>query len=175
MGFVSHCACPFRACLSATLETQRAVAQVYVCALHRIWCKCGVQQQSHVMSFLCMGRCGVSRWRKAVASQPSGRDPRSRTYRTVSPPPGAIVQRRSRALRPYSSRIPWACVVRACHSLLAPHPRALTLPPVEQPTWRKNSGEVHTEGINLHAVLAVGNFPEALTSARKALTFAKEH
>ena len=50
--------------------TQRAVAQVYVCAQHRIWCECGVLQQSHVMSFLCMGRCGVSRKRKAVASQP---------------------------------------------------------------------------------------------------------
>ena len=50
--------------------TQRAVAQVYVCALHRIWCKSGVQQQSRVMSFSCMGRCGESRWRKAFTSQP---------------------------------------------------------------------------------------------------------
>ena len=65
------------------LETQRAVAQVYVCALHRIRCECGVQQQSHVMSFLCMGRCGVSRKRKAVASQPEGRDTRSRMHHTV--------------------------------------------------------------------------------------------
>ena len=30
-----------------------------------------------------------------------------------------LVQRRSRALRPYPSRILWARVVRACHSLLA--------------------------------------------------------
>ena len=81
-------------------ETQRAVAQVFVCALHRICCKCGARQQSRVVSFLCMERCGKSRWQKAVASQPSGRDSRSRTHRTMLPPPAALVQRRSPALRP---------------------------------------------------------------------------
>ena len=34
---------------------------VYVCALHRIWCRYSVQQLSRVMSFLCMGRCETSR------------------------------------------------------------------------------------------------------------------
>ena len=56
--------------LESFVQHGRVVSQVYVCALHRIWCKCGVQQQSRVMSFLCMGRCGASRWRKAFTSQP---------------------------------------------------------------------------------------------------------
>ena len=69
------CACTCRAVRRETVESRRAVAQVYVCALHRIWCECGVQQQSHVLYFLCMERCGESWWQKALASQPQGRDP----------------------------------------------------------------------------------------------------
>ena len=139
-------------------ETPRAVAQVFVCALHGMWRKCGVQQQSRVMSFfLCMGRCGVSRKRKAVASQPQGCDPRSHTHRTVSRPPGALVQRRSRALWPCPSRILWARVVRACHSLLA-SPGIINPPPVESPTEDSTptgvTGDVLTEGINPHAATA---------------------
>ena len=79
---------------------------------------------------VCTGRCGESRWQKAVASLPQCRDPRSRTHHTVSRPPGALVQRRSRALWPYPPRIPWIATEVGCHSLLGRHPRALTLPPV---------------------------------------------
>ena len=55
-------------------ESRRAVARVYVCALHRIMCRCGVQQLSRVISFLYMGRHEASRWRKTHASQPKVRD-----------------------------------------------------------------------------------------------------
>ena len=48
-------------------ETLRAVAQVFVCALHRIWCKCGARQQSRVVSFLCV--CGALR--KVTAAESS--------------------------------------------------------------------------------------------------------
>ena len=56
-------------------ESQHAVAQVYLCALHTMWCKCSVQPQSRVMSFFCTGRCGASRLRKTLASQPKGVTP----------------------------------------------------------------------------------------------------
>ena len=87
-------------------------------------------------SFLCMGRCGESRWRKAFTSQPLGRENRSRTHHTVYRPHDALVQRRSRALRPYTSRILWARVVRACHSLLTRHP------PFESPNGDSTSEQV---------------------------------
>ena len=102
-------------------------------------------QLSRVVTLLCAGRCGKSRWRKTLASQPLGRDPRSRTHRTVSPPPGALVQRRSRALRLYPSRIPWARVVRACHSFLARHPRARTpAPSASDPETLGRTDTVHS-------------------------------
>ena len=59
-----------------------------------------------------------------------GRDPRSRTHRTVSRPPGALVQRRSRALRVGPSRIPWiasAVVCQAKHARPLPSRRCAEL------------------------------------------------
>ena len=132
---LSLCACTCRAVRRETDESRRAVARVYVCALHKIWCECGVQQLSRVTSFLCMGRCKASRWRKTHASLPSGRDACRRTHHTVLYAPGALVQRRSRALRPHPSRILWARVVRAYHSLLARHP-LLSLQMVTRPPNR---------------------------------------
>ena len=79
----------------------------------------------HVL-FLCTGRCGASRWRKKLTSQPQGRDARSRTHRTVLYTPGALVQRRSRALRLYPSRIPWIASTVVCQ---AKHARLLSLDP----------------------------------------------
>ena len=40
--------------------SRRAVARVYVCALHRKECECGVQQLSRVMSFLYGALQGVT-------------------------------------------------------------------------------------------------------------------
>ena len=78
--------------------------------------QCRVHQHSRVMSFLCTGRCGASRWRKKLTSQPQGRDARSRTHRIVLYTPGALVQRRSRALRLYPSRIPWIASAVVCQA-----------------------------------------------------------
>ena len=74
-------------------ESRRAVARVYVCALHRIWCRCSVARRHDR--------------RKSVTSQPQGRDARRRTHHTVLDTPDALVQRRSRALRLHPSRILW--------------------------------------------------------------------
>ena len=125
-------------------ESRRAVARVYVCALHRIWCKCGVQQ----VLFVYGAPRGVTLAEDTCLPALRARPPQPHAP-YCSRPPGALVQRRSRALRPYPSRILWARVVQACHSLLARHTRALTLAPVESPTGedsKPNVSSVHGVG-----------------------------
>ena len=46
--------------------------------------QCGVHQLSRVVSFLCTGRCGASRWRKKLTSIPKGVTPQPHAPHCVS-------------------------------------------------------------------------------------------
>ena len=109
-----------------------------MCALHRIWCECGVQQQAHVMSFLCTGRCGVSRKRKAVASTKTRRDYAvSAPGRMVEEVGGLVFDRDSCASAVLGFVSHCACPFRAClsatlefphHFFSSPGPRNVQCP-----------------------------------------------
>ena len=103
--------CPFRACLSATLETQRAVcAGVRVCtAQDMVQVRCTAAVSCHVL--FVYGALRRVTLAESIRLPTLRRDPRSRAHHTVYRPPDALVQRRSRALRPYPPRILWARVV----------------------------------------------------------------
>ena len=85
-----------------------------------------------------------------------------RIAHTVSRPPVALVQRRSRALRPYPSRILWARVVRACHSFLARHP------PFEFPNGDSTSEQV-VKGMQLLSLRLETRPPTARSQAKFSL------
>ena len=51
-------------------ESRRAVAREHVCALRSIWCSAVYISTLVSCPFLCTGRCGASRWRKKLTSQP---------------------------------------------------------------------------------------------------------
>ena len=121
---LSLCLCVRTVLGERRAETRRAVARerTRACTVRGV-----VQSRSGPLScpvwslFSVRGaaRCHVRR--RPAPPSPKGVTPAAAAPHAVDPP-GALVQRRSRALRLYPSPIPWARVVRACHSLLARHP-----------------------------------------------------